>query len=108
MTLGIEPTARTVQGKKPPKLRSGRARHVRGTKNENQRAGDDCKDPNSLFMLPLETLQNRKCRKRRRSLRFGFSEANAVLSVEPRAVAASLSMGIVKNVVAVPQQSRHR
>jgi len=78
-TLGTEPTARTVQGNKSPTLRFSRALHVRGTTNENQRAECDCKDPNSSFVLPLETLQNRRnCRKRRRSLQFAFSEAKAV------------------------------
>lgn len=94
-TLGTGPTARTVRRNKPPVLRSS--------------PGDGCKDLSSSFVLPLETLQNKKCRKERRSLRFEFSEANITLFAKSCAAAAvSLSMGSVKNVMAVPQQGRRR
>lgn len=42
--------------------------------------GGDCKDLSTSFVLSLEPLQNRKHSKQSRSLRFGFSEANVVLS----------------------------
>lgn len=95
-------------GKKPPAVRSSRTSHVRDAKNETKELGCDCKDSSSSSVLPLEPFQYRKRRKQRRSLTFAFSEASAVLFAEPCAVAASLSMGIVRDVVAVPQQSRHR
>lgn len=70
--------------------------------------GGDCRDLSSSFVLPLEPLQNRKCRLQRRSVRFGISKAITAVFAEPCAVTAFLPTGIVKDAVAVPQQSRHR
>lgn len=106
--LGREPTTRTVQGKSHPQRGPAGHSTPEMLRMKPSELGGDCRDLSSSLVLPLEPLQNGKCRLQRRSLRLGISKASTALFAEPCAVTAFLPTGIVKDAVAVPQQSRHR